>query len=98
MLTGVAWILRKQHRPMDQISAAGAAGLFRVLPYDGGCLGEIAAIMRRYENIGLQLADASLAYLADRDDIRTVFTLDRRDFSIVRLRRNRTLRLIPEMT
>jgi predicted nucleic acid-binding protein len=54
-------------------------------------------MMRRYEDIGLQLADAALVHLAERENIRTVFTLDRRDFSIIRLKRNRPLRLIPEV-
>jgi hypothetical protein len=60
-------------------------------------LSEIAAIMRRYEDSGIQLADAALAYLAAREKIRTDFTLDRRGFSIVRLKRNRPLRLIPDI-
>ncbi len=37
--------------------------------------------MKRYENIRPQLADATLLYLADRDGIDTIFTLDQRDFS-----------------
>jgi predicted nucleic acid-binding protein len=57
----------------------------------------IAAVMRRYEDAGLQLADAALTHLAEREGIRTVFTIDRRDFSIIRLKRNRTLRLIPDI-
>jgi uncharacterized protein len=97
VLTEAAWIMRNQHRPLDRIAEAHSAGMFEILPLDDGCLVEIAAIMRRYENIGLQLADAALAYLAERENIRTVFTLDRRDFSIIRLKRNRVLRLIPEM-
>ncbi|MGZ3384952.1 MAG: hypothetical protein ACXWNF_08545 [Isosphaeraceae bacterium] len=52
--------------------------------------------MKRYESAGLQLADAALAYLAERENIRTVFTIDRRDFSIIRLKRNRMLRIIPD--
>jgi uncharacterized protein len=97
VLTEAAWILRKQPRPLDHIAAAHAAGMFEILPLESECLAEIASIMRRYENIGLQLADAALAYLAERENIRTVFTLDRRDFSIIRLKRNRLLRLIPEV-
>jgi len=66
-------------------------------PSKATAFGDIAAIMRRYEEAGLQLADAALAYLAEREDFRTVFTLDRRDFSIIRLKRDRTLRLIPDI-
>jgi predicted nucleic acid-binding protein len=98
VLTEAAWLLRKQHRPLDHIAEAHAAGLFDLLPLESASLGEIAAIMRRYEDSGLQFADAALAHLADREGIRTVFTLDRRDFSIIRLKRNRTLRLIPDIS
>jgi uncharacterized protein len=96
VLTEAAWLLRKQHRPIDRFSEAHAAGMFDLLPLESDSLSHIAAIMRRYEDSGIQFADAALAHLAEREDIRTVFTLDRRDFSIIRLKRNRTLRLIPE--
>lgn len=97
VLTEAAWLLRNQHRPLDRIADAHAAGLFECLPLDGDSLPEIARIMRRYEDAGLQLADAALVYLAERENIRTVFTLDRRDFSIVRLKHNRMLSLIPDI-
>lgn len=97
VLTEAAWILRKRQRPMDRIAEAHAAGMFEILPLKDGSLADIAAVMRCYENIGLQLADAALAHLADREKIRTVFTLDHRDFSILRLRGNRALRLIPDL-
>jgi hypothetical protein len=42
------------------------------------------------------LTDAALAYLAEREQVRTVFTLDRRDFSVIRLKRNRALKIIPD--
>ena len=96
VLTEAAWILRKQSRPLDRIADAHAAGMFETLPLEDGCLTEIAAFMRRHEDSGIQLADAALAHLAEREDIRTVFTLDRRDFSIIRLKRNRMLKIIPE--
>ena len=38
-----------------------------------------------------------LAYLAERENIRTVFTTDRRDFSIIRFKRNRVLKITPEV-
>jgi predicted nucleic acid-binding protein len=71
--------------------------MFTLLPLDGDSLTAIAAIMRRYEDAGIQFADAALAYLAERENLHTVFTTDRRDFSIIRLKRNRALTLLPEV-
>jgi predicted nucleic acid-binding protein len=95
VLTEAAWLLRKQHRPIDRLTDAHAAGMFALLPLNGDSLAEIAAIMRRYEDAHLQLADAALVHLAERESIHTIFTTDRRDFSMIRLKRNRVLRIIP---
>jgi predicted nucleic acid-binding protein len=97
VLTEAAWLLRGQHRPLDRIADAHAAGLFDLLPLGSDSLVEIATIARRYESAGIQLADAALTHLAERENIRTVFTLDRRDFSIIRLKRNRMLTIIPDV-
>jgi predicted nucleic acid-binding protein len=70
--------------------------MFDILTLESGRLAEIAAIMRLFESSRIQLADAGLVYLAERDSIRTVFTTDRRVFPIIRLKRNRVLRLIPD--
>ena len=97
VLTEAAWILRRYPRPADRLNDARSAGLFDILPLDADDLPAIAAVMRRYEDAGLQFADAALAHLAERENIRAVFTTDRRDFSIIRLKRNRTLTLLPEV-
>jgi predicted nucleic acid-binding protein len=97
VLTEAAWLLRKQHRPLDLIASAQANGMFDLLPLDSGSLPAIAAIMRRYEDAGVQLADAALMHLAARENTRIVFTLDRRDFSLFRLNQNRPLILLAEM-
>jgi predicted nucleic acid-binding protein len=97
VITEAAWILRKQPRPLDHIAEAYSGGMFDILPLDGSNLNDIAAILRHYEDSGIQFADAALVYLAERENIRTVFTTDRRDFSIIRLKRNRMLKIIPEV-
>ena len=97
VITEAAWLLRRQQRPLDRIAEALAAGMFYLLPLGTDDLGGIASIMSRYETSHIQLADAALAWLADRENISTLFTLDRRDFSIIRLKRNRALRLLPEV-
>jgi hypothetical protein len=45
--------------------------------------------------MGAHLADGALVYLAHREGIDTVFTLDRRDFSVYRLGDGRSLRVVP---
>ena len=95
VVTEAAWLLRRNPRGVAQLFEAFRSGVLGLLSLDEGDMGSIAAIMERYADASLQLADASLVHLADREGVRTLFTLDRRDFSIVRLKRNRTLRLIP---
>jgi predicted nucleic acid-binding protein len=97
VITEAAWLLRTRPLSLHQLFEGFGHGIFSLLPLDAGDLPAIAAIMRRYEDAGIQFADSALAHLAEREGIRTVFTTDRRDFSILRLKRNRTLRLIPDI-
>lgn len=96
VVTEAAWLLRKRPDDIHRVLDSFAAGVFEILSLDADDLPPIAAIMRRYEDARVQFADAALAHLAEREDIRTVFTLDRRDFSIIRLKRGRALKLIPD--
>ena len=98
VITEAAWLLRTRPDTLQKLFASFNEGLFALLPLDVTDLTAIAEIMKRYESARLQLADASLAYLADREGITTVFTTDRRDFSIIRLKKNRMIKLIPDMT
>jgi predicted nucleic acid-binding protein len=51
--------------------------------------------MKTYQHIQPQLADAALVYLADREGIDTIFTLDRRDFFVYRSLGKRPFRIVP---
>jgi uncharacterized protein len=44
----------------------------------------------------VELADAALMLIAEREEIGTVFTLDRRDFSVCRTTDGRALTIVPE--
>jgi uncharacterized protein len=97
VVTEAAWLLRTRPRCLHQLFEGFDNGFFVLLTLDATDLPAIAALMKRYEDAGLQFADAALAHLAERENIRTVFTTDRRDFSIIRLKRNRALTLLPEV-
>jgi predicted nucleic acid-binding protein len=70
-------------------------GLPRFVPLNESDLPGIARILAVYANIRPQLADAALVHLAEWEGLNTIFTLDRRDFTVYRLSRNRSLHLIP---
>ncbi|MEO8053608.1 MAG: hypothetical protein ABI768_00540 [Acidobacteriota bacterium] len=40
--------------------------------------------MRKYRDLPMDLGDAALVRVAEREKLRRVFTLDRRDFSLYR--------------
>jgi len=41
-------------------------------------------LMRKYRNLPMDLADAALVRVAERERLRRIFTVDRRDFQIYR--------------
>ena len=75
--------------------SARAAGL-RYLPDVDEATEWLPKFLAKYESAGPQLADAALVYLAEREGIRTVFTLDRRDFGVYRTERGKALRNLLE--
>ena len=50
-----------------------------------GVLASIGSWMRRYADLPMDLADASLLWVAHQSGLRRIVTLDRRDFGIYRL-------------
>jgi uncharacterized protein len=97
VITEAAWLLRRSPRAVQQLLRSMDRGFLELLPLAGTEAKAIASLMKRYENIRPQLADAALVYLAGRERIETIFTLDRRDFSIYRTGRRRSFRILPEI-
>lgn len=52
-------------------------------------------LIRRYADLGLGLVDASVIAIAERLDVTTIATLDRRDFTVVRPAHCKAFELIP---
>lgn len=96
VITEAAWLLRSSPRAVQQLLGSIDGSFLELLPLAGAEAKAVAAVMRRYQDIRPQLADAVLVHLATRDRIDTIFTLDQRDFSIYRTGRGRNLHIIPE--
>lgn len=95
VITEAAWLLRAYPKAVQQLLRGIEAGFLELLPLHGNEAKGIAKVMKTYADIRPQLADAVLVYLADREGIDTIFTLDRRDFSVYRSARKRPFRVVP---
>ena len=95
VITEVAWLLRAYPLAIGRLLSSLDGHPFKIAALDEADLPGIAKILAKYEGLRVQLADASLVHLANRDGIEVIFTLDRRDFRVLRLSRGRKLRLLP---
>ena len=87
--------MRDAPRGIKQLLAAVQDGILVVPSFSAGEAGKVSAILEQYGSLRPQFADAMLVYLAHRENIDTIFTLDRRDFLVYRTARNKPFQLIP---
>ncbi len=73
----------------DFVSESG----LRVLFLDNSGLMRAFALMAQYADAPMDLADASLVTVAEARNLSTIFTIDRKDFEVYRLKRGH--RLVP---
>lgn len=95
VVTEALWLLRRDAVGVRGLFRGFADGLWALAPIGAEALPWLEAFLHRYCKLGAQLADACLVYLAEQEGIDTVFTLDRRDFSVYRYGKNKPLKLIP---
>ncbi len=72
-----------------------AAGALWFAPLTEVDAPRLRALMKKYRDLPMDLADAALVRVAEREGIRRVFTLDRRDFSVYRPLRSGRLEIVP---
>jgi predicted nucleic acid-binding protein len=95
VLAEALWLVRRDTNAVHGLFRGFTDGVWSLASIGAEALPWLEAFLDRYRWLGAQLADASLVYLAEREGIDTVFTLDRRDFSVYRYRRNKSLKLLP---
>ncbi len=94
VLTEAAWLLRHSTEQLKRIYRGVDEGLFSILPLEEQALAVMGRSFSRHSQLRPQLADLSLLCLAETHQIKTLFTLDRRDFAAIHQRRH--LHLLPE--
>lgn len=67
----------------------------KILALDRSDLPRMRELMHKYRDLPMDLADAALVRVAEREKISRVFTIDRRDFELYRPRGIRRFAIIP---
>jgi uncharacterized protein len=95
VITEAAWLLRAYPAALRMLLSSFHGQPFELLPLDEADLSGIAVILAKYRGLRIQLADACLVHLANREGIETMFTLDRRDFGVLRLAHGKKFHVVP---
>lgn len=95
VITEAAYLLRAFPAQVRGMLSSCRGNPYEILTLDSDDLAGINRILAKYEDQNFQLADAALMYLAQRESIGTVFTMDHADFSVFRSDHGNALTLLP---
>ena len=70
-------------------------GTVQLLPLGSDDIPQIKTLMEKYRDLPMDLADAALVRVAEREGLRRVLTLDQKDFNVYRLPRKGRFTLLP---
>jgi len=95
VVTEAMYLLGFAHAAQDALHEMLARATPRLLPLGEEDLPRIRDLMKKYRDLPMDLADAALVRVAEREAISTVFTLDRRDFHTYRPSKLGRFTLVP---
>jgi predicted nucleic acid-binding protein len=95
VITEAAYLVRRYPSQRDQLLRHVARGIFPLLNLGENDIPEIQHILHSYGDQAIDLADAAIVHLANREGIRVIFTFDRRHFLLFRRADGTPLRIVP---
>jgi len=84
-LTEAMYLLSDIPTAQEAVWEILARGTVQILPLELADTPRIRELMRNYADRPMDMADAALVRVAEREGIRTFFTVDRKDFGVYRL-------------
>jgi len=96
VLTEAAHLLQGRQKGLQGLNRMVQTGAVKLIELDAQALAWMVGFLERYASIRAQFADAAVMYVAEHEGIDTVFTVDRRDFSIYRTGSGSALSLVPQ--
>ena len=97
VLTELFHLAGTSRREMDAAWRFVRSGGVELAPIHQPELAQIQALMSRYSDRPMDFADATLVYLAGRESLSTVFTIDFADFETYRIDGRKHFRIIPSV-
>ena len=73
-------------------------GSISISPISDADLPALDTLMARYADRPMDFADATLVHVAERENLRTILTIDHADFETYRIGRNAKFRILPART
>ena len=93
--TEAMYFLRISLELQDELWQIAETGVIVLADLDGEHRTRMRHLMRKYRDLPMDLADAALVAVAERERISKIFTLDRKDFEIYRPSGIRRFDIIP---
>jgi hypothetical protein len=96
VVTEAMYLLGFSWRAQDALWEFLERGAVTLLSVESADFARIRELMKKYKDLPMDLADAALVRVAERERIHRIFTLDRRDFSLYRPEGVPPFEILPE--
>ncbi len=93
--TEAMYVLRGSDRSQHALWGVAESGAVGFAPLGVDDAPRMRELMDRYRDQPMDLADAALVRVAERDGLNRIFTLDRRHFEVYRLHGRRRFLIVP---
>jgi len=95
VLTEVFHLVKRSRTELETVWKFLRPGAITLATIEHSELPNIEALMLRYRDLPMDFADATLVYLAERESLSVVFTIDRDDFETYRIGSKHRFQILP---
>ena len=95
VLTETFHLVGRSRTDVNKVWQFFSSGSILLVTIEGSELAAIRELMNRYRDRRMDFADATLVYLASREGIQAVLTIDQTDFSVYRIAGRRRFHVLP---
>ena len=95
VLTEAMYLLNFSWEAQSALWEMVEAGAVELLPLGNNDIPRMKELMRKYRDLPMDLAEAAPVRVAERERLRRIFTLDRRDFQVYRPSRLGRFAILP---